>query len=184
MIEPTLALQTALHDHLVSAPAVVALVETLRAQGHRALVFSQFLGSVALLRKGFETAGVGYLELDGSTSAKVRAQRIEAFQGGEGDVFLMSLRAGGIGVNLTGADYVIHVDPWWNPAVEDQATARAHRIGQTRPVTVYKMVTRGSIEERVLELHETKRHLAADILEGMEHSRKLTLDDLRTLLDR
>jgi superfamily II DNA or RNA helicase len=162
--------------------AVVAQVKTLREQGHRALVFTQFLGSMGLLRQGFEAAGIAYLELEGSTSAKVRAERIEAFQRGEGDVFLMSLRAGGVGVNLTGADYVIHVDPWWNPAVEDQATARAHRMGQTRPVTVYRMVTRGTIEERILELHEKKRHLAEDILDGMERSRKLTLDELRTLL--
>jgi superfamily II DNA or RNA helicase len=163
--------------------AVVQRVEALRAEGHRALVFTQFLGAMELLRKRFDAAGIEYLELEGATPAKDRAERIEAFQSGQGDVFLMSLRAGGIGVNLTGADYVIHVDPWWNPAVEDQATARAHRMGQTRPVTVYRLVTRATIEERIVALHETKRELAEDLLDGMQNSRKLSLDELRELLE-
>ena len=94
----------------------------------------------------------------------------------------MSLKAGGVGINLTGADYVIHVDPWWNPAVEDQATGRAHRIGQRRPVTVYRLVTEGSIEEKILELHTSKRDLADDLLAGLDSAKKLDLDALRALL--
>jgi SNF2 family DNA or RNA helicase len=162
--------------------AALEHVLALREEGHRALVFTQFLGSMALLRQRFDAAGVEYLELDGSTPAAERARRVEAFQRGEGDVFMLSLRAGGVGMNLTGADYVLHVDPWWNPAVEDQATDRAHRIGQTRPVTVYRLVTRGTIEEKILALHERKRDLADDLLSGLERSDVLELDELIGLL--
>ena len=95
-------------------------------------------------------------------------ERIAAFQAGEADVFLISLKAGGFGLNLTAADTVIHLDPWWNPAVEDQATARAHRIGQHRPVTAVRLVARGTIEEAVLGLHAAKRALAAGVLEGSD----------------
>jgi SNF2 family DNA or RNA helicase len=157
-------------------------VLALREEGHRALVFTQFLGSMALLRQRFDAAGVEYLELDGSTPAAERARRVEAFQRGEGDVFVLSLRAGGVGMNLTGADYVLHIDPWWNPAVEDQATDRAHRIGQTRPVTVYRLVTRGTIEEKILALHERKRDLADDILSGLEGGDVLDLNELMGLI--
>jgi superfamily II DNA or RNA helicase len=162
--------------------AALEHVLALREEGHRALVFTQFLGSMALLRQRFDAAGIEYLELDGSTPAAERARRVEAFQRGEGDVFVLSLRAGGVGMNLTGADYVLHIDPWWNPAVEDQATDRAHRIGQTRPVTVYRLVTRGTIEEKILALHERKRDLADDILSGLEGSDALDLDELIGLL--
>jgi SNF2 family DNA or RNA helicase len=107
---------------------------------------------------------------------------IDAFQAGEGDVFVLSLRAGGVGINLTGADYVFHVDPWWNPAVEDQASDRAHRIGQRRPVTVYRLITAGTIEDKILELHASKRQLADDLLDGLERGEVLDLDQLRALL--
>ncbi len=162
--------------------ALVEHVIALRAQGHRALVFTQFLGSMALLRERFAATSVEYLELDGSTPATERARRVDAFQAGDGDVFVLSLRAGGVGMNLTGADYVLHLDPWWNPAVEDQASDRAHRIGQTRPVTVYRLVTAGTIEEKILALHETKRDLADDILAGLEGTEALDLDELMQLL--
>ena len=106
-----------------------------------------------------------------------------AFQKGEADVFLLSLKAGGTGLNLTAADYVIHLDPWWNPAVEDQASDRAHRIGQKRPVTIYRMIQRGSVEEKILQLHGTKRELASDFLEGTESAVKsLTEEDLMNLM--
>jgi SNF2 family DNA or RNA helicase len=111
-----------------------------------------------------------------------RARLIQAFQDGEGDVFLISLKAGGTGINLTGADYVIHLDPWWNPAVEDQATDRAHRIGQTRPVTVYRLIARGTVEERILQLHASKRALVADVLDGSDVAGKLTTKDLLALI--
>jgi SNF2 family DNA or RNA helicase len=162
--------------------ALIERLEALKEEGHRALVFSQFLGSLAMARERLEQAGIAYLTLDGSTSPSERARRIEAFQDGEADVFLMSLKAGGVGVNLTGADYVIHLDPWWNPAVEEQATGRAHRIGQRRPVTVYRFVTEGSIEEKILAMHQKKRALADDLLSGLDKSQRLDLDELRSLL--
>jgi superfamily II DNA or RNA helicase len=162
--------------------ALVEQLLALRDEGHRALVFTQFLGSMALLRERFEAAKIEYLELDGSTPAAERARRVDAFQAGEADVFMLSLRAGGVGMNLTGADYVLHVDPWWNPAVEDQATDRAHRIGQTRPVTVYRLITAGSIEEKIVALHQSKRELADDVLAGLEGTSALDLDQLMSLL--
>ena len=122
------------------------------------------------------------LRLDGSTPAKERARRVEAFQSGEGELFLISLKAGGSGLNLTGADYVIHLDPWWNPAVEDQATDRAHRIGQTLPVTVYRLVLKDSIEEKILALHSTKRALSADFLDGADQAGALDEGELLALI--
>jgi len=161
---------------------LLAQLQALRDEGHRALVFTQFLGSMGLVREGLEQAGLRYTEFDGSTPAAERARRIEAFQTGEIDVFLLSLRAGGIGINLTEADYVFHLDPWWNPAVEDQATDRAHRLGQTRPVTVYRLISAGTIEEKILLLHETKRGLADDFLGDLEGSTRLDFDALFQLL--
>src|SRR5690606_42052170 len=104
------------------------------------------------------------------------------FQGGEGDFVLISLKAGGVGLNLTASDYVIHMDPWWNPAVEDQASDRAHRIGQQRPVTVYRIVTKGTIEEKIVALHQHKRSLADSLLEGTDAAGKLNADELLELL--
>jgi SNF2 family DNA or RNA helicase len=111
-----------------------------------------------------------------------RKQRVDAFQAGEGDVFLISLKAGGTGLNLTAADYVIHMDPWWNPAVEDQASDRAHRIGQTRPVTIYRLVAQDTIEEKIVDLHKTKRALADSLLEGSDMAAKMSADDMLALL--
>ena len=102
-----------------------------------------------------------------------RANLIARFQAGECDVFLISLKAGGTGINLTGADYVIHLDPWWNPAVEDQATDRAHRIGQDKPVTVYRLIARNTVEEKILALHGTKRALVAGVLAGTDAAARL-----------
>ncbi|MGK7915936.1 MAG: helicase-related protein, partial [Prochloraceae cyanobacterium] len=104
------------------------------------------------------------------------------FQAGSGDVFLISLKAGGTGLNLTAADYVIHMDPWWNPAVEDQASDRAHRIGQQRPVTIYRVVTKGTIEEKIVDLHRHKRDLADSLLEGTELSGKMSTEELLQLM--
>jgi len=130
------------------------------------LVFSQFVDHLKIIEAELQKQSVVYQYLDGSTPAKQRQQRVNAFQAGEGDVFLISLTAGGTGLNLTAADYVIHLDPWWNPAVEDQASDRAHRIGQKRPVTIYRMVTHGTIEAQIQELHGNKRDLAQSILSG------------------
>ena len=107
---------------------------------------------------------------------------MDAFQAGQGDLFLISLRAGGQGLNLTAADYVIHLDPWWNPAVEDQASDRAHRIGQTRPVTIYRLVMRNTIEEKIVDLHGAKRDLAENLLEGADMTGKMSADELLALL--
>jgi superfamily II DNA or RNA helicase len=145
--------------------AFAELATELVANGHKALVFSQFVDFLALLREPLDAAGIAYQYLDGSTPAAERTRRVEAFQGGEGDLFLISLKAGGFGLNLTVADYVVIADPWWNPAAEDQASGRAHRIGQQRPVTVYRLVNGGTLEERILTLHQTKRELADSVLE-------------------
>ena len=144
------------------------LAQELVAGRHKALVFSQFTDFLALLRERLDSAGLHYQYLDGSTPAAQRTQRVAAFQAGQGDFFLISLKAGGFGLNLTMADYVIIADPWWNPAAEDQASARAHRIGQQRPVTVYRLVTQGSIEDRIVKLHHSKRALAEGVLAGQD----------------
>ncbi|WP_420997773.1 DEAD/DEAH box helicase [Cupriavidus sp. 30B13] len=148
--------------------AFVELAGELAANGHKTLVFSQFVDFLQLLRGGLERAGLAWQYLDGATPAAERTRRVAAFQAGEGDVFLISLKAGGFGLNLTAADYVIIADPWWNPAAEDQAMGRAHRIGQQRPVTVYRLISAGTIEERILTLHHGKRALADGILEAGE----------------
>jgi superfamily II DNA or RNA helicase len=142
------------------------LAAELVANGHKALVFSQFVDFLGLLREPLDAAGIAYQYLDGSTPAPERTRRVQAFQEGTGDLFLISLKAGGFGLNLTVADYVVIADPWWNPAAEDQATGRAHRIGQQRPVTVYRLVNRGTLEEGILTLHKDKRELADRVLEG------------------
>ena len=107
---------------------------------------------------------------------------MDAFQSGKGDVFLISLKAGGLGLNLTAADFVIHMDPWWNPAVEDQASDRAHRIGQQRPVTIYRLVAQGTIEEKIVALHHQKRDLAEQLLEGTGAGGRISAEDLLRLL--
>ncbi|MEO8297602.1 MAG: DEAD/DEAH box helicase [Burkholderiales bacterium] len=140
------------------------LATELVANGHKALVFSQFVDFLALLREPLDAAGIAYQYLDGSTPAAERTRRVNAFQDGEGELFLISLKAGGFGLNLTVADYVVIADPWWNPAAEDQAAGRAHRIGQQRPVTVYRLVNQGTLEARILDLHKDKRELADSVL--------------------
>ena len=161
---------------------LLELLEELRAEGHRALVFSQFTSHLALVKDALAEAGFTTLYLEGATPAAQRKHIVGAFQAGEADVFLISLKAGGTGLNLTAADYVIHLDPWWNPAVEDQATDRAHRIGQTKPVTVYRLIARGTIEEKILAMHADKRALVAGILEGTDVAARLGTRDLLALL--
>jgi superfamily II DNA or RNA helicase len=158
------------------------LLDELLANRHKALVFSQFVAHLSLIRAYLAERGVRYQYLDGSTPMQERKQRVDAFQAGEGDVFLISLKAGGTGLNLTAADYVIHMDPWWNPAVEDQASDRAHRIGQTRPVTIYRLVAQDTIEEKIVDLHKTKRALADSLLEGSDMAVKMSADDMLALL--
>ncbi|MEJ7729253.1 MAG: DEAD/DEAH box helicase [Polyangiaceae bacterium] len=148
--------------------ALIELVEELRENQHRALVFSQYVDFLSLVREQLDERGVSYEYLDGSTPQAQRQARVDAFQNGSASLFLISLKAGGFGVNLTAADYVIHLDPWWNPAVEAQATDRAHRIGQARRVTVYRLVTKDTIEQDIVELHEKKHRLARSLLDGTD----------------
>ena len=162
--------------------ALLELVEELREGRHRALVFSQFVGHLDKVRTAIDAAGITYQYLDGSTPAREREKRVAAFEAGDGDLFLISLKAGGFGLNLTAADYVIHLDPWWNPAVEDQASDRAHRIGQHRPVTIYRLIVKDSIEEGIVAMHRHKRDLADALLEGAEASGRLSDEDLLDLI--
>jgi superfamily II DNA or RNA helicase len=150
--------------------------------GHKALVFSQFVDHLSIVKEYLDQQKITYQYLDGSTPSKERKKRVDAFQAGEGDVFLISLKAGGTGLNLTAADYVIHLDPWWNPAVEDQASDRAHRIGQQRPVTIYRLVAKDTIEDKIVALHQHKRDLANSLLEGTEMSGKISTDQLLQLI--
>jgi SNF2 family DNA or RNA helicase len=167
------------------ARAFAELAATLAANGHKTLVFSQFVDFLQLMRRALDEAGLAYQYLDGATPAGERTRRVAAFQGGAGDVFLISLKAGGFGLNLTAADYIVIADPWWNPAAEDQAMGRAHRIGQQRPVTVYRLITAGTIEERIVDLHQGKRALADGVLdatEGEATGRAAALPDIDELV--
>jgi hypothetical protein len=158
------------------------LVDELIENKHKALVFSQFVKHLAILREHLDKKGIRYQYLDGSTPQTKRKKSVDAFQNGEGDIFLISLKAGGSGLNLTAADYVIHMDPWWNPAVEDQASDRAHRIGQQRPVTIYRLVAEHTIEEKIVKLHQQKRDLADSLLEGSDISGKMSAEDMLKLI--
>jgi SNF2 family DNA or RNA helicase len=153
-------------------------------EGHRLLVFSQFTSLLALIREELETSGTAYAYLDGSMPARARQAEVDRFQSDDRvPVFLLSLKAGGTGLNLTGADTVVHLDPWWNPAVEAQATDRAHRIGQTRVVTSYKLICSGTVEEKVMALQDQKRALLADVFEASDAAAaRLGVDDLKALL--
>jgi len=159
------------------------MLPELVAEGRRMLVFSQFTEMLALLAVELRTLALPFLELTGDTPVRARGEVVARFQAGEVPVFLLSLKAGGVGLNLTAADTVIHLDPWWNPAVERQATDRAHRIGQDQPVFVYKLVVEGSIEERMLALQARKAALAEGVL-GADAAAavKFGADDLRGLL--
>ncbi|MDR2642361.1 MAG: DEAD/DEAH box helicase [Planctomycetaceae bacterium] len=154
----------------------------LQENRHKVLVFSQFVKHLDILQEELKSIGISYQYLDGSVPERERQKRVDAFQSGDYDAFLISIKAGGSGLNLTTADYVIHTDPWWNPAVEDQATDRAHRIGQTRPVTVYRLITKGTIEEKIVRLHHEKRDLADKLLEGADQMTKLSADELLEIL--
>ncbi|NBC46793.1 MAG: ATP-dependent helicase [Gammaproteobacteria bacterium] len=162
--------------------AFADIVDELIENRHKALVFSQFVDHLKLIRAHLDARGIRYQYLDGSTPEPQRRAAVTAFQSGAGELFLISLRAGGAGLNLTAADYVIHMDPWWNPAVEDQASDRAHRIGQQRPVTIYRLVAKGTIEERILQLHANKRDLADALLEGTDDSSRLSYADMLALV--
>ena len=161
------------------------LVSQAREGGHRVLLFSQFTSMLAILADRLGAEKLSYLTLTGSTSKEERERLVRRFQAGEADVFLISLKAGGVGLNLTAADVVIHYDPWWNTAAQDQATDRAHRIGQRRDVSVFKIIAKDTIEERILQMQEAKRGLAESVLSGEGvKSALLTREDLLALLGR
>ena len=152
--------------------------------GNAVLVFSQFTSFLAMVRQQLDKQKQPYLYLDGSVPVRQRDQLVQQFQHGQCPVFLISLKAGGLGLNLTGANYVIHLDPWWNPAIEQQATDRAYRIGQRQNVTVYHLISQYTIEEKILRLHQTKRNLADAMLEGTNESHKLTSKDFLAMIDK
>ena len=159
------------------------LVSQARDAGHRVLVFSQFASMLDLIGQRLSAAHVTWFQLTGRTSKEARERLVRRFQAGEADVFLVSLKAGGVGLNLTAADVVIHYDPWWNVAAQDQATDRAYRIGQRRDVSVMRLVVEGTVEEKIVRMQEAKRDLAASVLDGEEvRSLLLTRDDLLALL--
>jgi superfamily II DNA or RNA helicase len=176
LVAPELGLQSS------KLTVFARLLDDLLENRHKVLVFSQFVDHLTLIRKHLDARGIAYQYLDGATPMQERKKRVDAFQSGAGDVFLISLKAGGVGINLTAADYVIHMDPWWNPAVEDQASDRAHRMGQLRPVTIYRLVARHTIEEGIVELHKHKRDLADSLLEGSDLSARMSPTDMLKML--
>lgn len=163
--------------------ALRELAAELQAGGHRTLIFSQFTDVLEHVRSLFEEEHFSYLYLDGSTPTAARSTLVDIFQQGETDFFLISLKAGGVGLNLTAADYVILLDPWWNLATEDQAADRAHRIGQDKNVTVCRLVCADTIEQRVLELHSQKRELVDSVLtDSPAAAEALSIEELLQLL--
>ncbi|MDQ1513832.1 MAG: hypothetical protein QOC59_1674, partial [Microbacteriaceae bacterium] len=182
-----LALDAALlGDEHAGAPsskldALMEQLDDVLAEGHRALVFSQFTSYLSIVARRFDAAGIRYAYLDGST--RKRDGAIEEFTTGGAQVFLISLKAGGFGLNLTQADYVFLLDPWWNPATESQAIDRAHRIGQDKQVMVYRLVAAGTIEEKVMALKERKSAVFDAVVDDEAlFSSVLTADDVRGLL--
>ncbi|MDD4602036.1 hypothetical protein SDC9_11492 [bioreactor metagenome] len=158
------------------------ILEEAVSGGHRVLLFSQFTGMLNLIKQDLDSLGMSYYYLDGSTKAEERMRLVQAFNAGEKDVFLISLKAGGTGLNLTGADVVIHFDPWWNPAVEDQATDRAYRIGQKNSVQVYKLLAKNTIEEKIYELQQRKKEMIDALIKpGENFLSKMSEEEVRML---
>lgn len=176
------------HGHLViddytgessKLKLLLHVLEELRNTGHKALVFSQFTDVLDLAETLLKNEKFRLERLDGTRTSRQRTQAIDRFHRGEADVFLISLKAGGTGLNLTEADYVILLDPWWNPAAEAQAASRSHRMGQRHPVSVYRLIATHTVEEKILRLHETKKQLAQDLLDGAT----LPIEELKLLLN-
>lgn len=161
--------------------SLIETLETLRSEGHKALVFSQFVQMLTLVKDALDAREIPYVYLDGRT--RNRQERVDRFQSDpNAPFFLISLKAGGVGLNLTAADYVLHIDPWWNPAVEQQATDRAHRIGQDKPVFVYKFIVKDSVEEKILQLQDRKKSLVEQLIAAEPGFLKsLTRDDIEAL---
>lgn len=163
---------------------LIQLVKNAIEGGHRILIFSQFTSMLSIIQEEFTSLKINYYYLDGSTPINQRNEDVKEFNSGSGDVYLISLKAGGTGLNLTGADMVIHYDPWWNPAVEEQATDRVYRIGQTNNVNVIKLITKGTIEEKIYKLQEKKRNLADSVIKSGElFINKLTEKEVEDLFN-
>lgn len=175
LVEPTY------HGGSAKFEALLETLETLQAEGHKALVFSQFVQALTLLRKEMEARNMPYAYLDGQTEN--RQEQVDRFQNDPSvPFFLISLKAGGVGLNLTAADYVLHLDPWWNPAVEMQAADRAHRIGQDKPVFIYKFIARETVEEKILQLQQRKRELVEQLISAEAgFFKSLTKEDVEVL---
>ena len=157
------------------------MLEEIVSEGHRVLLFSQFVNMLDIIKEWLDRTGTKYEYLTGKT--KDRKEAVDRFNNDPTiPIFLISLKAGGTGFNLTGADYVIHYDPWWNPAVEDQATDRAYRIGQTKKVFVYRLITKNTVEEKIQKLKGVKRDLVDSVISVDRNSTKsLTMDDIREI---
>ncbi len=172
------------HDGVGSGKfdALQDMLEEIISEGHRILLFSQFVEMLKIVKRWLEVKGIKHEYLTGET--KDRQERVDRFNRDDSiPIFLISLKAGGTGLNLTGADYVIHYDPWWNPAAEDQATDRAHRIGQTKKVFVYRLITRGTVEEKIMKLKDRKRDLVDSIISvDRDLAKKITFEDLKEIL--
>ena len=146
--------------------ACVELVKSAVEGGHKMLLFSQFTSMLELIARRLEEKKISFYTITGATPKEKRLQLVKDFNKDDTKVFLISLKAGGVGLNLTGADVVIHYDPWWNLAVQNQATDRTHRIGQTKMVVVYRLIAKGTIEEKIQELQESKRALSEQVISG------------------
>ena len=157
------------------------MLEQIISEGHRILLFSQFVSMLDIIKDWLETKGIKYEYLSGKT--KDRQGAVERFNSDPTiPIFLISLKAGGTGLNLTGADYVLHYDPWWNPAVEDQATDRAYRIGQTKKVNVYRLITKGTVEEKIQKLKSKKRSLVDGVISiDRNIVKSLTFQDIKDI---
>ncbi len=175
LVDPELDMQSS------KLEALQELLDEILPVGHQVLIFSQFVKHLKIIQAQLDHHHIPYYYLDGSTAPKNRKKLIRQFEDGKCAVFLLSLKAGGTGINLTSASYVIHMDPWWNPAVEDQATDRAHRIGQNKSVTVYRLLAKNTIEEKINELHQSKRALADQIISEQSTS-KLDLEEMVEML--
>ncbi len=158
------------------------LLVQIKDSGHRPLIFSQFTKVFPFIEQIMGEVGLSSYRLTGSTPVKDRLSMVQAFNAGSRDAFLVSLKAGGVGLNLTSADVVILVDLWWNPAVEEQAVARAHRMGQKNTVEVIRMITQGTIEEKIMEIQERKKDLIANVLEGDVVDKALSEEEIREIL--
>jgi len=168
------------HGSSAKLHSLMEMFEELLAEGRKILLFSQFTSMLTLIEAELKQRGIEYALLTGAT--RDRRTPVQAFQAGKLPIFLISLKAGGTGLNLTAADTVIHYDPWWNPAAENQATDRAYRIGQDKPVFVYKMIARGTVEEKIQRLQQEKSALAAGVLDGrMTGDWKLQSEDIAAL---